>query len=126
LFEQYLYKDVPIDDMIKGIQSGAISSSGPGSLVYSSVSESGKAFDPTVLTPNAEGGVVVRPPAGEYIAAVAPGERIVPAASGGGGNSTGPVSITVNGDAPANFKAHMEKTVRRGIDEYRKMQQSGY
>lgn len=127
LFEQYLYKDVPIEDMIKGIQSGAISSSGPGSLVYDSVLKTGKTFDPTTLTPNAEGGVVVRPPAGEYIASVAPGERIVPAtAASGGGNSTGPVSITVNGDAPANFKAHMEKTVRKGIDEYRKLQQSGY
>lgn len=129
LFEQYLYKDVPVEQMIKGIQSGAISDSGPGAEVYNQVRGSGKAFDPTAVTvnkapPNAEGGMVLKPAAGEYLASVAPGEKILPRGYGGGGG-LGPVSLTVNGDAPANFKRIMEEKVRQGIDEYRKMQRSG-
>lgn len=127
LFEQYLYKDVPVEQMIKGIQSGAITESGPGAEVYNQVRGSGKAFDPTAVTvapPNAEGGMVLKPAAGEYLASVAPGERILPRGSGGGGGF-GPVSLTVNGDAPANFKRIMEEKIRQGFDEYRKMQRSG-
>lgn len=123
LFEQYLYKDVPVEQMIKGIQSGAITESGPGAEVYNQVRGTGKAFDPTIMKPNAEGGLVLKPAPGEVVASVAPGERILP--RGSSGDNFGPVSLTVNGDAPANFKRIMEEKVRQGIEEYRKMQRSG-
>lgn len=122
LFEYYLYKDVPVDAMIAGIQGGNITASGPGRDAFEQVSRTGKAFDPKIMPANAEGGLVLKPAPGEVVASVAPGERILPRGASG---SSVTLNLTVNGAGPQELKAIMERKVRQGFDEYRRMQQAG-
>ncbi len=96
LYEYYLYKDVPLQDMAKAIQAG-LDPKAVGDKLVAGLKNPGD-FDATktlMASANAEGGTVMRPAPGEAFASVAPGEKIIPKGGGGGGGG-GSTTINVN------------------------------
>lgn len=127
LFEYYLYSS--LDDRSK-VAEAFKRGGGPrraaeqlGQMVLGNPSQSVESTLP-MLQENAQGGVVtgvngglaqVRAAAGEGLASIGPGERIVPA--GGGGVN---VSVAVNGIGGRDLAGLIEGKVVEGIREYKR------
>ena len=137
LFEYYMYSDLDRESVVKTMKAGGWSvedfakrageeSVKEGSLIsgrYASLK--GGAADPEKVKGRQFGGMVhgisgsglaiIRPPQGEGMAAVKPGERIVPGyGGGGGGGGSASVSISLSPDAQKLIQAE----VKHGIYEH--------
>jgi len=117
LYEYYLYKDIKQADMMTAIQGG-MSPRKIGSALADKLAE-GVTSDKAIseLTANASGGVVtsveggvakVRPAAGEGLASIGKGEKIVPA-GGGGGKVV--VELVMNGDLKRLIRAEASNAI---------------
>jgi len=127
LFEYYMYKDLDQGAVVNAMQSRALN---PASFSESFTmgSSQGKTGEQTLdtLSKNAAGGTVtgvsnglaqVTAAAGEGLASVGPGERIVPRGGGKGGDT---YQINVNGVGGSDLARIIEAKVVDGVHEYKR------
>ncbi len=128
LFEYYMYKDIDQKTMVNAMATGGFTPSTIGPAITQTATGTGVTGDQAVtgLAGHASGGVVtgvnngmaqVTAAAGEGLASIGKGERIVPA-GGGGGN--GPISVTVNGVGGDDLARIIQAKVADGIHEYKR------
>jgi hypothetical protein len=128
LFEYYMYKDINQQTMVDTMAAGGFTPSTIGGAIVDKSMQTGLTGDPVVgaLKGHAMGGMVtgvsdgmarVTAAAGEGLASVGPGERIVPAGKGMGST---PVNITVNGVGGDDLRKIIEAKVIDGIHEYKR------
>ncbi len=128
LFEYYMYKDLNPQTMIDTMKGGGYTPSTIGSSITDLSLRTGvsPSISADVLKGHASGGTVtgvsdglarVTAAAGEGLASVGRGERIVPA--GRSGSST-PVNVTVNGVGGDDLRKIIEAKVIDGIHEYKR------
>lgn len=124
LFEYYMYSEIEdrakvAEFLSKGGMQPQDFAKGVGK--FAADGQNAQAF----LDANAAGGIVtgvnggiasVRAAAGEGLASIGPGERILPAGAG----STGPISIHVNGVGGRDLAKVIEAKVVDGIAEYKR------
>lgn len=140
LFEYYMYKDIDPEEMSKYMKDNNMSigdmakkmgEAGPAGQTGSDVVKG--AGTPTTAPGHADGGMVtgvgddglakVRAAAGEGLASIGPGERILPAGGGrGGGGGSGSVTIpiNVNGIGANELARVIQVKVIDGIAEYKR------
>lgn len=128
LFEYYMYKDIDQKTLVDTMNSGGFTPSTIGSAVTDKALGIGSSGDQAVnfLKPHATGGMVtgvsnglaqVSAAAGEGLASIGPGERILPAGRSGGST---PVNVTVNGVGGDDLRKIIEAKVIDGIHEYKR------
>lgn len=122
LLEYYLYSGLDKTELLK---SGAQGSDVPHLLDEMRKPEytgGGKTL-PVGFKPDpskhATGGMVLKPPAGEAFASVAPGETIVPKGGfGGGGGGAGTVNQTFQAGVDPNFAKYIDHRTKQAIVEW--------
>ena len=132
LFEYYMYKDLKQQAVVGAMKSGGLTASTIGAAVSNQAINNDKygadALSALSTRPaNAAGGLVtgingglatVTAAAGEGLASVGAGERIVPKGGSAGGGTN--VNISVNGIGGADLARYLETKVADGIYEYKK------
>jgi len=132
LFEYYMYKDLKQEDVVKAMSGGMNGAS--YSQSYSTGANAGRTGQQQVNFMNgvpaapahASGGMVtgiangmaVTAAAGEGLASIGKGERIIPKGAGGGG--TGPITVNVNGVGGDDLAKVIQAKVIDGIYEYKR------
>jgi hypothetical protein len=117
LFEYYMYSGLDRGSVAAGLKAGTFNATNFGKQVVQNSTATG-----TVMVPpaNAEGGVVARPPSGEFFASVAPGETIVPRGGATQGGGSVNITLNVNGIGGQDLARHLENKVNEGIYEYKR------
>lgn len=129
LFEYYMYKDLDQANVVSAMQAGALNPASFAST-FTAASAAGMTGPQNLdkLSANASGGLVtgvsnglaqVTAAAGEGLASVGKGERIVPAGGGNRGGST-PIMINVQGIGGNDLARYLKAKVTEGIYEYKK------
>lgn len=127
LFEYYMYKDIDKNTLVSAMSGGGFTPSTIGGAIVDKGMQTGLTGDAAVtsLMGHARGGMVtgvsnglaqVTAAAGEGLASVGPGERIVPASKGG----NTPINVTVNGIGGDDLRKIIEAKVNDGIHEYKR------
>ena len=99
LFEYYLLQQSKFDDVTDALKRGvAPRDIGPSLVKGFSQGMQGSDIFSGMAKGNAEGGLVMRPAPGEFMASVKPGEHIVPSGGGVGGGGATRVVIELKGD----------------------------
>jgi hypothetical protein len=130
LFEYYMYKDLNPQTVIDTMRGGGYTPSTIGSAITDMSLRTGGSpeISAKVLQGHATGGMVtgvsdglarVTAAAGEGLASVGPGERIVPAAGRGGGGLP-PINVSVPGVGGDDLRKIIEAKVIDGIHEYKR------
>lgn len=127
LFEYYMYKDLNQANVVSAMQSGALN---PATFAasFTSASEAGLTGEQQLerLSANASGGMVtgvsnglaqVTAAAGEGLASVGRGERIVPAGGGGGKEA---LEVNVQGIMTQDLARFIKERVVETIYEYKR------
>jgi hypothetical protein len=128
LFEYYMYKDLDQKSVVGAMEAGSFSPRSFGQT-FSTAAMSGRtgAEQLDTLKPHATGGMVtginnglaqVTAAAGEGLASIGPGERILPARGGKGGG--GDINIHVNGVGGNDLARMIEAKVIDGVHEYKR------
>lgn len=128
LFEYYMYKDLNQANVVSAMQSGALNPASFSSS-FTAASAAGMTGEQQLerLTANAAGGVVtgvsgglanVTAAAGEGLASVGVGEKIVPA--GGGGGKSGALNVNVEGVMTQDLARFIKTKVVETIYEYKR------
>jgi hypothetical protein len=130
LFEYWLYSatDEQIQPWMKYFKEHGVTKLNPEDVIDKSRSYYAKQYG---LEPTATGGLVkdvmggvaniIRPAPGEGLAYVGPGERILPAGSGGaapGSRNTLAITVDVSGQQGADFNRYLENAIRNAIYDY--------
>lgn len=126
LFEYYLYKDLNQQDVLASMSAGGLTGRSMSSAMSQWQQGGGTGSPIEALRPNAAGGVVttvgdglarVTAAAGEGLASVGKGERILPANARGGGNT---FQINVSGVGGQDLARIIEAKVIDGVHEYKR------
>lgn len=124
LFEYYLYSEVDRGRLVGAMAERGLTAATLGHFV--SEGAANKMSATQALEANARGGLVtgvngglatVTAAAGEGLASVGPGERILPAGAGGG---LPPIHLHVNGPNIQDFARYIEGKVVDGVYEYKR------
>lgn len=126
LFEYYLYKDLNQQEVLSAMSAGGMTGRSMSSAMSQWQQNNGYGSPIEALRPNATGGVVttvengvarVTAAAGEGLASVGKGERIVPANTGGGKTL---FQINVSGVGGQDLARIIEAKVIDGVHEYKR------
>jgi hypothetical protein len=118
LWEYYLYNKL---DPTSVLQAGVTGGKGVQDLVKNIIDAKnpGTGLVKTgTAPPNAVGGTVLKPPAGEAFASVAPGEVIVPKGGFSGGGGSPSVNQTFQVGVDANFAKYIDHRTKQAIVEW--------